>query len=170
MTNYIEDNRELINNNQGNYMRFGGNGIMDGLKCDKIKNDFYLINGFDADGVLHIKGYRKKLRSYLPVYSQSQEFEIITKQEFKKLNSIWKDKTMKEILSNLALIHLNDFCKSADIDISGTHIIKRKRGFKYDLVKDNTKITIATVLFTKNTVPNFIINQERTNQWRNQLQ
>ena len=65
---------------------------------------------------------------------------------------------MKQILLNLALINLNEFCRKHCIDMSGTHVIKETRGFKYHLIKDETKKKIATVLFTKNTTPYFIAN------------
>lgn len=60
---------------------------------------------------------------------------------------------MKEILQNLALIDLINFCKENDIDCSGTHLVKRGRGFKWSLVKDADEKSIASVVFHKTSVP-----------------
>ncbi len=60
---------------------------------------------------------------------------------------------MKEILLNLALIDLCNFCKANDIDCSGTHIYKYPRRFTYALLKNETGRAIATVTFSKSAVP-----------------
>jgi len=60
---------------------------------------------------------------------------------------------MKEILFNLALIDLNNFCKINSIDYTNSHLIKNGRGFKYSLVNNNTNKTIVSVLFTKSSTP-----------------
>lgn len=66
---------------------------------------------------------------------------------------------MKEILENLALIHLNNFGKENNIDISGTHLIKNGRGFKYSLVRSIDGLAILTITFHKMSVPTFSINK-----------
>ena len=65
---------------------------------------------------------------------------------------------MKQILQNLALIHLVNFAKENKIDTSGTHLTKNGRGFKYSLSRDDTGLTILTVLFNKTSVPSFFVN------------
>jgi hypothetical protein len=71
-----------------------------------------------------------------------------------------KYNSMEKILNNLALIHLTNFGKENKIDISGTHIVKNGRGFKYSLCQDNTGLAILTIIFNKNSVPNFFINPD----------
>lgn len=67
---------------------------------------------------------------------------------------------MKEIVENLALIHLNNFGLAHDIDISGTHLAKNGiRGFSWNLVKNETGQTILTVFFHKAQIPTFSINR-----------
>jgi hypothetical protein len=65
---------------------------------------------------------------------------------------------MKQILENLALIHLTNFGKEHGIDISGTYLVKNGRGFKYDLCKTETGVAIITVTFHKSSVPSYSIN------------
>lgn len=60
---------------------------------------------------------------------------------------------MKEILQNLALLDLVNFCKTNGIDCSGTHLAKNGRGFKYSLVKYESGKAIASVSFNKSSVP-----------------
>jgi hypothetical protein len=60
---------------------------------------------------------------------------------------------MEEILANIALINLNRFCREHSIDYSGTHLVKHNRLFKYSLVKNENGKSIASVLFSKNSVP-----------------
>jgi len=60
---------------------------------------------------------------------------------------------MKEILANLALIFLNDYCRVFKIDNEGTHLIKNGRGYTYTLVNNKTNISIVSVLFTKHSMP-----------------
>jgi len=66
---------------------------------------------------------------------------------------------MNKILENLALINLTNFGKENKIDISGTHIVKNGRGFKYSLCKDSTGLAILTITFHKTSVPSFFINK-----------
>ena len=63
---------------------------------------------------------------------------------------------MKKILENLALIHLTNFAKENKIDISGSHLAKNGRGFKWDLIKDETGEAMITVCFHKTSVPTFM--------------
>jgi hypothetical protein len=66
---------------------------------------------------------------------------------------------MREILENLALIDLINFCKDNNIDCSGTHLTKNGRGFKYSLVKDNNDRALVTVTFNKHSVPTHYIHK-----------
>lgn len=65
---------------------------------------------------------------------------------------------MKDILENLALLNLTIFGKENNLDISGTHLAKNGRGFKYSLVKEETGRAILTVVFHKTSVPTYSIN------------
>jgi hypothetical protein len=58
-----------------------------------------------------------------------------------------------EILSNLALIDLNNFCMTNKIDCSGTRLYKYPKKYTYALVKEDSGRTVATVSFSKNSVP-----------------
>ena len=60
---------------------------------------------------------------------------------------------MKNIISNLALIHVMKYCKENNIDCSGSHLEKYPRKYKYSLIKDLTGKSIATVIFHKSSVP-----------------
>ena len=66
-----------------------------------------------------------------------------------------------DILTNLALIDLNNFCKANGIDVSGTNIYKIPRKNTWVLSRsDNGKIggkSLASVTFYKNQVPTHII-------------
>ena len=63
---------------------------------------------------------------------------------------------MNQIIANLALIHLNQFCKSNLVNISGSHVEKDGRGFRYKLVYDTGGL-IATVTFHKSSTPTYTI-------------
>lgn len=76
---------EEIKANIGNYIRFEGRGIIDGLKQRKSKYSSYLILGTEEDGTLLIKRYRGRGTSALAPYNQDQGFEIIPKEGFKAL-------------------------------------------------------------------------------------
>jgi hypothetical protein len=80
----IKNNIEFINNSKGKYIRFGGRGIIDGLKRTKVKYSFYKIISADKEKIL-LKRYRSKNQSYLQNFNFDQEFEIIDKAEFQKL-------------------------------------------------------------------------------------
>lgn len=72
-------------NNIGNYIRFAG---QDGLQREKVKIDFYRILGVNNHLNIFLKEYRQKGFRITPTYCQNQKFEIINKDEFKKL-PIW---------------------------------------------------------------------------------
>ena len=61
---------------------------------------------------------------------------------------------MKEILANLALIDLNNYCTEHGLHSPrGSHLTKSGRGFQYSLVENGTGRTLATVFFSKSQVP-----------------
>jgi hypothetical protein len=62
---------------------------------------------------------------------------------------------MKKIIENLALIHLTRFGLENGIDVSGTHLAKNGRGFKWSLVKSDTGLAILTVTFHKSSTPTY---------------
>lgn len=66
---------------------------------------------------------------------------------------------MNKILLNLALIDLNNYCKTQNIDNEGSHIKKDGRGYKYSLISYETGKPLVSVIFTKNTVPIHIIDR-----------
>lgn len=59
----------------------------------------------------------------------------------------------QQILFNLALLDTINFCKAKEIDCSGSHLVKDGRGYKYNLVKSDTKKILVTVTFVKYGVP-----------------
>jgi len=65
---------------------------------------------------------------------------------------------MKKILENLALIHLIEFGKAHNVDISGTHLAKNGRGFKYSLCKNDSGLALITISFNKSSIPTYSIN------------
>jgi hypothetical protein len=66
---------------------------------------------------------------------------------------------MKEILNNIALLNLLDYCKANGIDPSGTHIAKHQRKYTYTLLKDTTGKALVTVTYYKHQTPTFIIHK-----------
>jgi hypothetical protein len=66
---------------------------------------------------------------------------------------------MKEILFNVALIDLTNYCTANNIDCSGSHLYKYPRRFTYALLKDETNKAIITVTFYKNRTPSRIIHK-----------
>jgi hypothetical protein len=62
---------------------------------------------------------------------------------------------MKDILSNLALIHASNFCKTNSIDCSGSHLYKYPRKFTYALLNTATGKALVTVTFHKSSVPTY---------------
>lgn len=63
---------------------------------------------------------------------------------------------MKEILFNIALIETINFCKRNDIDCSGSHLEKAKRGYSYSLIKEETGKPLVIVTLNKRSVPTFM--------------
>jgi hypothetical protein len=80
----VHDVSNDIEKIKGDFIRFEGMGIMDGLKLSKRKSDFYKIIGADSVS-LHLRGYRAKRCSELPFYHWNQKCEIINNKEFKTL-------------------------------------------------------------------------------------
>ena len=72
-------------NNIGNYIRFSG---QDGLQRQKAKISFYRILVVNNHLHIFLKEYRHKGFKIVPTYCQNQEFEIINKDEFRKL-PVW---------------------------------------------------------------------------------
>jgi hypothetical protein len=63
---------------------------------------------------------------------------------------------MNQVLQNMALFMLNDFCTANDINLSGTFVQKNGRGFVYSLRKtDKPDWEIARITFHKNRQPTF---------------
>ncbi len=69
---------------------------------------------------------------------------------------------MKEVLQNLALIDLINFCNEHDIDCSGTHLYKYPRRFRYALVRQKDGLAILTTTFYKNQVPTHYVSSKVT--------
>ena len=66
---------------------------------------------------------------------------------------------MKQILLNLAMIDLINFCKQNKIDCSDTHTYKYPRKYMYSLLKNDTGRTLITVTFHKYAVPSHFISK-----------
>lgn len=65
---------------------------------------------------------------------------------------------MKDILFNLALIDLTNFCTEHNLHgPEGSHLVKNGRGFTYTLVTHDTERPIASVTFHKMQVPTHLI-------------
>jgi len=63
---------------------------------------------------------------------------------------------MEQILKNMALHLLVEFCIDNNIDCSGTYCVKDGRGFKYSLRDDATgQIIIAQINFHKSQTPSY---------------
>jgi hypothetical protein len=65
---------------------------------------------------------------------------------------------MKDMLQNLALIDLINFCKQNNIPPNGhggegSRVVKRERGFVYELVSATTGKPIVSVRFYKHQTP-----------------
>jgi hypothetical protein len=65
---------------------------------------------------------------------------------------------MQQILTNIALLNLLDYCKANGIDPSGTHIAKHPRHYTYALLKATGK-ALVTVTYYKNQVPSYLIHK-----------
>ena len=77
-------NIENIKRNIGNYIRFGGKGIIDGLKHKKCKTSFHKILEINNEE-LKVQRYQSHRKSFLQAHNYNQNYEIITAKEFKLL-------------------------------------------------------------------------------------
>lgn len=80
---HVRNHREIIESHIGDYITFGGHGIMYGLKNAHFKWDYYQIVGYDGDDLL-LKQYRAKYTRVLPYNMQDREYRIISKAEYAK--------------------------------------------------------------------------------------
>ncbi len=76
---------------------------------------------------------------------------------------------MKQILQNLALIDLINFCKTNNIDCSDTYVYKHYRCFTYSLINTTTKKEVATVTFHKSQVPTHTYYPDSINRTRKHI-
>ena len=65
---------------------------------------------------------------------------------------------MKEILYNMALIHVINKCKENNIDCSNTRLIKENRKFAYQLVNNDSNKCVLRITLHKNSVPSYGFN------------
>ena len=82
----VEQDVYFIAQKQDKYIRFGGKGILDGLKQRKAKVQYYKILGLrvtdgELDG-LRLRAYRARYSTFLPTRNMDQEYELIDKKEF----------------------------------------------------------------------------------------
>jgi hypothetical protein len=70
------------------YIRLGGHGIIDGLEGRGTKHDFYKIIGVYDDSIL-LKQFRGKKTLKLSSYYWDQEYHLIFKKEYDKLEKLW---------------------------------------------------------------------------------
>jgi len=81
---------DVIKNHIGDYICFGGTGILDGLQFVRDRSYLYKIISIDDDG-LHVKGYNKRRGNVLPSYNFNQACRIVTKAEYKNTKPpAWK--------------------------------------------------------------------------------
>lgn len=80
----VKDAHNEIQSMKGNFIAFGGHGILDGLK-HFCKKSSYKIIGVLPNGDIELKPYSKQKHVILPAYEQDQEFKIFTLDKFKKL-------------------------------------------------------------------------------------
>ena len=78
-------NVNIIKQNTGNYIRFGGKGILDGLKRKKCKADFHKIIKIN-DEELTVRRYQARKKSFLQAHNYNQDYEIITAKNFMLLS------------------------------------------------------------------------------------
>lgn len=64
---------------------------------------------------------------------------------------------MQKILYNLALIDTLNFCKAENIDPSGSHLVKAKRGYKHTLLQTATNRPLVSVTFKPSSVPEHLV-------------
>jgi len=66
---------------------------------------------------------------------------------------------MNKILYNLALINAMNYCKTNNINCSGTYLVKTPRKFTYTLVKDNKHNTpVISTTYYKNQTPTTVVH------------
>jgi len=65
---------------------------------------------------------------------------------------------MKKILENLALWLMIEYGGKKNIDVSGTHLVKNGRGFKWSLCNDINHRAVITICFHKTSVPTYYIH------------
>ena len=78
----------MIKRNIGGYIRLGGFGILDGLKGEGYKQDYYKIIGIDERGAI-FRGYRMRKKQILPFIRFGQNANIISEKEFKLKKSVF---------------------------------------------------------------------------------
>lgn len=88
--------KEIIQKNINNYIRLNGFGIIEGIKFTPVKMLFYKIIGIDDTGLI-LKGFRARKTYCLPEHHWKQDYEIITRNEYKKLPAYQEGKTMKKV-------------------------------------------------------------------------
>jgi len=86
----ISENYNLILEAKGDFIRFGGEGIIDGLKSTPTKNECFEIIRHEPGSKEQVTGLilrRFGCRNFclLPFYCFKQDFEIIPKKQFKQL-------------------------------------------------------------------------------------
>lgn len=64
---------------------------------------------------------------------------------------------MQQILKNIALFTLTNYCKDNNIDCTGTYIYKIPYEFRYALLKTETNQPIITITYYKHQAPLIII-------------
>jgi hypothetical protein len=77
-------NVSIIKQNTGNYIRFGGKGILDGLTRKKCKVDSHKIIKINNEE-LTVQRYHSRKKSFLQAHNYNQDYEIITAKEFRLL-------------------------------------------------------------------------------------
>ena len=60
---------------------------------------------------------------------------------------------MQEILQNVALFTLIQFCLKEEIDCSGSYGRKVKGAYRYELIKQATGGVLASVTYTRSNAP-----------------
>lgn len=90
MTDYEEITIDILQKHKGEYIQFGGNGIIDGLKLAPDKMLLWRIEELkigekgDVEGV-SLHGYRRKKNNWLPIWRFNQTCRIFSKKEWSQL-------------------------------------------------------------------------------------
>ena len=77
---------DFFRNYIGRWLRFGGYGILDGLKNKPVKVELYKLIKVQSD-CLVLRGYKRHRHSILPNHKYNQTCQVITTQEFKNLST-----------------------------------------------------------------------------------